>query len=589
MAEDQNLILNSGNDSILFAHKAFKFLENQLYDDALAICEEGVKHFPFYAEGHFILGKCYQTLKKYDDAKNEYERTLVFMPGHIRALNALAFIYYKMDLAPKANDLLIQASLYNPYNKDLIGYLKTENLYDSIYTSDTTIPSADDTTINTDNVSETSELEIDIEDDVTRELISEINDLNTESEQDELAEVSSEKWQEGSEQIAADELVSYDVSENKLDDSTLNFEDSEVADFDREADDEMREEFPDEIESNLDMGEGSDESMNMIESELNDITEDDIQDAGSENFNIEDSAIDDSFLDDSFISDNADNEFYLESDESDEKNADEDEEITRIDEYASSKDENTELSIEQYEVNNIVNNIVEADNKEDSKTDLSKFANTEDDFSSLMNGIFEEREPEENEEELSEDNLEQFDEDETQLAEERPILDTSIIFMDREDQESEASEESLEEAETQLSDLDDDIDIQDTDIDLGSDEDEDIILDEDEEDIQLGYVSEQEGSLEDFNDEDDDISKMIEEIEKKGDNLISQDETENDITELSDQPRVESLPVIDDENANIDDILNNPKMLTPTFGEILIAQKKFGDAQRVFKELQKKP
>ena len=29
-------------------------------------------------------------------------------------------------------------------------------------------------------------------------------------------------------------------------------------------------------------------------------------------------------------------------------------------------------------------------------------------------------------------------------------------------------------------------------------------------------------------------------------------------------------------------------MLTPTFGEILIAQKKFSDAQRVFKELLKK-
>ncbi|HEM48898.1 MAG TPA: hypothetical protein ENO27_01680, partial [Caldithrix sp.] len=73
MAEGQDKILESGSDSILFAHKAFKFLENQQSEEALSICEEGVKRFPFYAEGHFILGKCYQTLKKYDDAKNEYE------------------------------------------------------------------------------------------------------------------------------------------------------------------------------------------------------------------------------------------------------------------------------------------------------------------------------------------------------------------------------------------------------------------------------------------------------------------------------------------------------------------------------------
>ena len=133
MTDDQNKILESGSDSILFAHKAFLFLENQQFEEALALCEAGVKRFPFYVEGHFVLGKCYQTSRNYEEAKNEYERALFFMPNHIRALNALAFIYNKMDLASKANDLLIQASLYNPSNQDLIGYLKRENLYNSIY------------------------------------------------------------------------------------------------------------------------------------------------------------------------------------------------------------------------------------------------------------------------------------------------------------------------------------------------------------------------------------------------------------------------------------------------------------------------
>jgi hypothetical protein len=86
--------------------------------------------------------------------------------------------------------------------------------------------------------------------------------------------------------------------------------------------------------------------------------------------------------------------------------------------------------------------------------------------------------------------------------------------------------------------------------------------------------------------ENDDISMMIEEIEKKGDKLISDEEKVE--TEISGYPKVEELPVIEDENASIDEILSNPKMLTPTFGEILIAQKKFGDAQRVFTALSKK-
>ena len=588
MAEAQDKILNSGSDSILFAHKAFNFIENQQYEEALSICEAGVKQFPFYAEGHFILGKCYQTLKKYNDAKNEYERTLVFMPGHIRALSALAFIYHKMDLAPKATDLLIQASLYNPLNKDLIGYLKSENLYHSIYpASDAAIPSVDESE-SMPPISGQSDLDIDIEDDVTRELISEINELAPESSHDDITDVPSEEWQETAEPIDAEELAAFDVSGDEVDDSSLRFEDSDIADIEKESISDLKEDGSDSIEINIGDEEESADSLNIIESELNDISASDFQDTDSEHFNIEDTAIDDSFLDDSFISDSTNDEFYLESDGPGEKNVEDDEDITRIDEYASSKDEVTELSIEQYEVNSIVDNIIESDSKEDTKTDLSKFANTEDDFSSLMNGIFEEREPEESDDEFSENDLDEFDEDETQMAEERPILDTSIIFMDREKPESNEVGDSSEEVETQLSDLEASINAQDTEIEFNPVENEDFAMDEDEEDIDLGDINMQDEQMEDAESGDDDISKMIDEIDKKGDQLISHEDAEDDITEVYDQPRVEALPAIDDENASIDEILNNPKMLTPTFGEILIAQKKFSDAQRVFKELLKK-
>jgi len=588
MAEAQDIILHSGSDSILFAHKAFNFLENQQYDEALAICEAGVKQFPFYAEGHFILGKCYQTLKNYSDAKNEYERTLIFMPGHIRAMNALAFIYYKMDLAPKAKDLLIQASLYNPFNTDLIGYLKSENLYNSIYSTSGDALADVDAPVDEQQPSGQSDLDIDIEDDVTRELISEINELTPESSQDELADMQSDEWQEAAEPVDAEDLASFDSSGDELDDSSMHFEDSEIAALENESVSDIREDGSNEIEFNIDGEKEPDDNLNVIESELNDVSETDIRDAGPDHFNIEDSAIDDSFLDDSFIGDNSDDEFYLESAGSANKDMEEDEDITRIDEFASSKDEVTELSIEQYEVNNIVDNIIESDSKEDTKTDLSKFANTEDDFSSLMNGIFEEREPEESDDAFSENDLDEFDEDETQMAEERPILDTSIIFMDREKQELGENEDKSEDAANRLSDVEENIDLQDEEIEFDLDENEDFSLDDDEEDIDLGDINLTDEQAEDVPSGDDDISKMIDEIDKKGDQFISNEDVEDDVTELYDQPRVEALPVIEDENASIDEILNNPKMLTPTFGEILIAQKKFGDAQRVFKELLKK-
>ncbi|MBN1407159.1 MAG: hypothetical protein JW956_05195 [Calditrichaceae bacterium] len=581
MAEGQDKILESGSDSILFAHKAFKFLENQQSEEALSICEEGVKRFPFYAEGHFILGKCYQTLKKYDDAKNEYERTLVFMPGHIRALSALAFIYYKMDLAPKAAALLIQAYLSNPFNLDLIGYLKSENLYNSIY------PAAEIAELPADEaaarqMSEQSDPDIDIEDDVTKELISEINGIGPESSHDNT-DIPAQEWSEEAEEDEADKLTAYEMDEDELDHSGMQLDDSEISELGIDEMNGHKEDDADELEFNIDSNKAAGESINIIESELNDMNEDDLNGLDSDHFSIEDSAIDDSFMDDSFISDNAGDEFYLETEETGNQDEDDDE-ITKIDEFASSKDEHTELSIDQYEVNNIVDNIIEADSLEETKTDLSKFANTEDDFSSLMNGIFEEREPEENDDEFSDDDLDEFDEDETQLAEERPILDTSIIFMDREKTESSKTED----AENQFADTEDHMDLQDTNIQLDLEENADLTMEDDEEDIGLGEIDISDEGMHENESGDDDISKMIQEIEKKGDHIISPQVSEQDGTELYDQLRVEALPAIENENANIDEILSNPKMLTPTFGEILIAQKKFSDAQRVFKELLKK-
>ena len=584
MAENQNSVLEAGSDSILFAHKAFKFLEDQQYDEALTLCEAGVKQFPFYAEGHFILGKCYQTIKKYDDAKNEYERTLSFMPNHIRALNALAYIYHKMDLAPKANDLLIQALLYNPYNKDLIGYLRAENLYDALYN---TSPASPDIQSYDQKIGQGSyNPELELADDPTRELITEINDMMPES-----SEESTESWETEADKLDARELLPFGVEDDAQDDSAVQFgDDPEIVDNEQES---VNGFIDDSSLDTVDL-EKPDEKLegdiNIIESELNDISDSDMMESDSPKFDIEDSSIDESFMDDSFIRDNSGDEFFLESEDS--KQIDEaDEEITKIDEFASSKDEITELSIDQYEVNNIVDNLVESDLSEDSKTDLSKFANTDDDFSTLMNGIFEERDLSETDEEPLEGLDMEIDEDETQMAEERPILDTSIIFMDRDQPDISAISDIAEEAPQISDDQPEEPDYNIPDL----DEDEtgpgaEFDLAEDEEDIDFNDTALQEVELTEEVAAEDEISKVIDKIEKKGEKPFEAKQTirTDDKTEIKDQLKVEELASIEDENASIEEILDNPKMLTPTFGEILIAQKKFGDAQRVFTALSKK-
>jgi hypothetical protein len=127
------MIEQSASNSILFAHKASNLLESGASEEAIQICEEGVKRFPFYAEGHFVLGRCYQAQDRLDDARLEYERSLFYAPGHIKAIKSMAFVYYKKKQRQSGNAMLLMNALYEPFNAKLVEFLKSEDLYHRIY------------------------------------------------------------------------------------------------------------------------------------------------------------------------------------------------------------------------------------------------------------------------------------------------------------------------------------------------------------------------------------------------------------------------------------------------------------------------
>ncbi len=135
MSEFYKILGKSGSDNILFAHKAALLLDDNMVDDALNLCEMGVKKFPFYAEGHYVLGRCYQMFERYDDAKNEFERTLTFAPGHVRAMGALAYVFYKKKLKKMGNRYLLKNAVHEPNNQELIEYLEAQGLYGQLFKS----------------------------------------------------------------------------------------------------------------------------------------------------------------------------------------------------------------------------------------------------------------------------------------------------------------------------------------------------------------------------------------------------------------------------------------------------------------------
>ena len=61
--ETMEKIMEQQNREILFARVASNLLRAEKVDDAKQLCEDGLKQFPTYAPGHFVLAKCYLAKK----------------------------------------------------------------------------------------------------------------------------------------------------------------------------------------------------------------------------------------------------------------------------------------------------------------------------------------------------------------------------------------------------------------------------------------------------------------------------------------------------------------------------------------------
>lgn len=77
--------LSKNANSILFARLADTYLQMDRVDDAIELCEKGIRKHPYYVTGHFVLGKCYFKKKLFDQAEKELKRVLLFDPKYIAA------------------------------------------------------------------------------------------------------------------------------------------------------------------------------------------------------------------------------------------------------------------------------------------------------------------------------------------------------------------------------------------------------------------------------------------------------------------------------------------------------------------------
>lgn len=105
-------------DTLLFAHLAARYIEENEFQKAIDLCNKGLNKHPNYAFGHFILGLAHYHIKNYTDAKKELEIALAYDPTSPKAWEVLSTINEILNLSDDAKESNLNSYLIDYFNKD---------------------------------------------------------------------------------------------------------------------------------------------------------------------------------------------------------------------------------------------------------------------------------------------------------------------------------------------------------------------------------------------------------------------------------------------------------------------------------------
>ncbi|MCK4558437.1 MAG: tetratricopeptide repeat protein [Calditrichia bacterium] len=125
----ENMVNQPGKE-ILFAHLASNLLKSGELDEAIKLCEKGLKKFPTYAQAHYILARCYIRKKLNDEARAELERVLRYDPNHIKAIRDIAGLYFANGSQDLYKEYLMQLFTLDPINENVIQEAKKLGEYE---------------------------------------------------------------------------------------------------------------------------------------------------------------------------------------------------------------------------------------------------------------------------------------------------------------------------------------------------------------------------------------------------------------------------------------------------------------------------
>jgi tetratricopeptide (TPR) repeat protein len=83
--ESLQVLLQQNPNSLTFGRVADALMKLGRVDEAIQLCEDGLRRHPAYVTGHMVLGKCYLKKKLFDQAEKEFKRVLLFDPKYLAA------------------------------------------------------------------------------------------------------------------------------------------------------------------------------------------------------------------------------------------------------------------------------------------------------------------------------------------------------------------------------------------------------------------------------------------------------------------------------------------------------------------------
>lgn len=119
---------SQNQDSIIFAFLANEYIKAGDYAKAREVAEKGIRKYPTYAYGYFVLGLAFYHLNDLKRAKKQLELSVTYDEKNPRAWKLIGEINENLNLSLNAAESKLQYFLLDPFNKDAVDKFQEEEM-----------------------------------------------------------------------------------------------------------------------------------------------------------------------------------------------------------------------------------------------------------------------------------------------------------------------------------------------------------------------------------------------------------------------------------------------------------------------------